>query len=158
MIVIEQWHWWVLTLGFIVICFYYHDLRALWVSLASAVVGGMLWSDPAYPLRDQLLLFGVITLGGIVATSFFVSDDGNEEDEEAQEVVEKSQGERLVGQEFTVTAVVSNGSGKIDANGNTMKVRGAKMAVGDRVRVTGVDGIDRGLLLVELAEPQDPEA
>jgi len=60
---------------------------------------------------------------------------------------------RLVGKVVTVTSAVDDHSGRVRVGDGEWSARGGPAAVGERVRVTGVDG---NCLTVEIERPQLP--
>ena len=142
----EQWMWWVLTLFFIVFTFYWADLRLLWASLATAVVGGLTWHSPDLPIIYQLMIVVLITVGGVLITETFVKKPPRGEEGEEDELPSEDD---YVGKVFTLEHPIVNGNGVIDFRGVKLRIRGEDAEAGTQVRIIAVDGIDRTLCLVE---------
>ncbi len=141
----EQWMWWVLTLFFIVFTFYWADLRLLWASLATAVVGALTWHSPDLPMIYQLMIVVLITVGGVLITETFIKKKPGQGGDD--EVLPSE--DDYVGKVFTLEQPIVNGSGVIDFQGIKLRIRGEDAEAGTQVRIIAVDGIDRTLCLVE---------
>lgn len=143
----EQWMWWVLTLFFIVFTFYWADLRLLWASLATAVVGGLTWHSPELPIIYQLMIVVLITVGGVLITETFLKGRGGSDGAAPDDDLPSE--DDYVGKVFTLEHPIVNGSGVIDFKGLKLRIRGEDAEAGSQVRIIAVDGIDRTLCLVE---------
>ncbi len=142
----EQWMWWVLTLFLIVFTFYWADIRLLWASLATAVVGGLTWHSPDLPIIYQLMVLVLVTVGGVLITETFLKRRG-EDGEDVEEGLPTE--DDYIGKVFTLEHPIVNGSGVIDFKGLKLRIRGADAEAGAQVKIIAVDGIDRTLCLVE---------
>ncbi len=152
---LEQWHWWTITLLACTFAFYFANSKPAWVAISSTVVGGILWFHPEFPAMYQLGVFFAIASVGFVLTTLILdfrkgNGDAVEVEDEAPKRVLRV--DRLVGHVITLDTAIVNGSGVIEMQGATLRLRGADCGAGEKVRVTGIDGIDRELILVEPAE------
>ncbi|MBL1259579.1 MAG: NfeD family protein [Thiotrichaceae bacterium] len=151
--ILEQWHWWTITLLACSFAFYFANSKPAWVAISSTVVGGILWFNPAFPTMYQLGVFFAIASVGFVLTTlildFFKGDVVEVEDVAPKRVLRV---DRLVGHVITLDSPIVNGNGVLEMQGATLRLRGADCEAGEKVRVTGIDGIDRELILVEPAE------
>ncbi len=153
---LEQWHWWTITLLACTFAFYFANSKPAWVAIASTVVGGILWYEPRFSMMYQLGVFFAIASVGTVLTTLIVGrykgDSVAVEDEAPKRVLRV---ERLIGHVITLDTAIINGNGVLEMQGAMLRLRGADCEAGSKVRVTGIDGIDRDLILVEPAEGAD---
>jgi membrane protein implicated in regulation of membrane protease activity len=149
-IMLEQWHWWTITLLACTFAFYFANSKPAWVAIASTVVGGILWFNPAFPTMYQLGVFFAIATVGTVLTTMIVGERKGEKEEGQDDAPKRIlRIDRLIGHVITLDTPIVNGNGVIEMQGATLRLRGADCEAGEKVRVTGIDGIDRELLLVE---------
>jgi len=149
-IMLEQWHWWTVTLLACTFAFYFANSKPAWVAIAATVVGGILWFNPAFPTMYQLAVFFAIATVGTVLTTLIVGERKGEEEKGQDDTPKRIlRIDRLIGHVITLDAPIVNGNGMIEMQGATLRLRGADCEAGEKVRVTGIDGIDRELLLVE---------
>ncbi len=144
--VLEQWMWWVLTLFFVVFTFYWADIRLLWVTIATAVVGALLWHTPELPIIYQLMIAGLIIAAGILITDTFLKR-GRDASQQGEEDLPTE--DDYIGEVFTLEKPIKNGNGSIEFRGLILRIRGRDMDAGAKVRIIAADGIDRTLCLVE---------
>ena len=150
MFVLQQWMWMGLTLTAITFAFTLRSLLLTWVCVASAIVGTIVWADPTVPNLYQLLIFGAITLVGMVLSQFFIQPAVESEQEEAP--VKAVNPSKIVNRTYTLTEPIVNGYGQIEIDGTLWRLRGEDAAAGEQVRVLRVDGLERDLLIVEREE------
>ncbi len=155
---LEQWHWWTITLLACSFAFYFLNSKPVWVAVASTLVGGILWFEPHFPVMYQLgLFFAVAAVGTVITTLLMDAYKGDKEEVKDEDDAPKMvlRADRLIGYVITLEAPIVNGNGQFEIQGTTLRIRGADSAVGEKVKVVGVDGIDRELLLVEPLEGAD---
>lgn len=151
-ILLEQWHWWTITLLACTFAYAFSNSKPVWAALASTLVGGILWFNPAFPAMFQIGIFLGVTMLGTVLTTLIMSGrkKGNENkppDEDKPRKVLRV--DRLIGHVITLETPIVNGNGQFEIQGATLRLRGADCAAGEKVRVKGIDGIDRELIMVE---------
>jgi len=149
-LILEQWHWWTITLLACSFAFYFANSKPAWVAIASTVVGGILWFNPEFPTMYQLGVFFAIAAVGTVVTTLIIGERKGEkegQDDDAPKRILRI--DRLIGHVVTLDTPIVNGNGVIEMQGATLRLRGADCEAGEKVRVTGIDGIDRELLMVE---------
>jgi len=147
---LEQWHWWTLTLIACTFAFYFSNSKPAWVAISSTVVGGILWFKPDFPMMYQFGIFFAMSALGTVLTTLLVNgwNKGSDtSDEEAPERVLRT--DRLVGHVITLENPIVNGNGTFEIQGVTLRIRGTDSEAGEQVRVVGIDGIDPELVMVE---------
>lgn len=156
---LEQWHWWSITLLSLTFAGYLLSIKLVWAALASTVVGSILWFNPAFPAMYQIGIFIVFTTLGTALTSVLLKNrqgeakvDAETEEGEPKQVLRV---ERLIGHVITLEVPIINGIGQFEIQGATLRLRGEDCKVGERVTVVGVDGIERDRLLVEPLQNSD---
>jgi len=149
---VEHWHWWVLTLLFVVFIAFMRGSLFIWMTGSSAVVGTVVWLDPQTELISQLFLFTLITIAGVGVTRLFSKGKSvtEEQDEEQSNAMPRSF--PLIGRVYTLETPIINGSGDITIKDSKWRIRGEDAKAGEQVRIIGVDGIDRSLFIVEKEE------
>ncbi len=155
---LEQWHWWTVTLLACTFAFYFSNSKPAWVAIASTVVGGILWFKPHFPVIYQLGIFFAVAALGTVLTTLLMSGrkrDAEEADDEAPQRVMRV--ERLIGYVITLETPIVNGNGQFEIQGVTLRIRGRDCEAGEKVRVVSIDGINRELLMVEPLDGVDDD-
>jgi len=155
---LEQWHWWTITLLACTFAFYFANSKPAWVAIASTVVGGILWFNPTFPAMYQFGVFFAVAAVGFVVTTLIIGErKGESEEQEDQGGAPKRilRVDRLIGHVITLDTPIVNGNGVIEMQGATLRLRGADCEAGEKVRVTGIDGIDRELIMVEPVDGVD---
>lgn len=136
------WHWWVLGVTLIILEVFAPGAIFLWLGVAAAVVGLILWIIPSISWEWQLLIFSAISVLSIVLWRRYLKDHPTETDLPRL----NRRGEQYVGRTFTLDEPMENGMGKIRVDDTTWKISGNDCGGGTKVKVTGVDGV---LLTVE---------
>ncbi|GEM_PF-1501177 len=150
---LEQWHWWVITLLACTFAFYFSNSKPAWVAISSTVVGGILWFHPDFPVMYQIGVFFAVAMLGVVLTTLVIGErKGGAETANDEEPKMVLRADRLIGYVITLEQPIVNGNGQFTIQGVTLRLRGTDCEVGEKVRVVGVDGIDRELLMVEPLE------
>lgn len=130
------WHWWILAAVLVIFEVFAPGAFFLWLGIAAAVVGGIVFLVPAMTWEYQVLLFSILSVISIVVWRKFFRQTAADTDQPAL----NRRGEQYVGRVFTLTEPVSDGMGKIRVDDSTWKIRGEDCPVGTQVEVTGVDG------------------
>ena len=130
------WHWWILAAVLVIFEVFAPGAFFLWLGIAAAVVGGIVFLVPAMNWEYQVLLFSVLSVISIVVWRKFFRLKASDTDQPTL----NRRGEQYVGRVFTLEEPVSDGMGKIRVDDSTWKIRGEDCPVGTQVEVTGVDG------------------
>ena len=137
--ILEQalfWHWWVAGVAFVVIEIFAPGFIFLWLGVAAAVVGLVMWFDPGLAWEIQLLIFAVVSVAAIFAWRAFARRLPPESDHPNL----NRRGAQYVGRQFTLEEAIVNGQGVLRVDDTRWKVEGADLPAGSRVTVTGVEG------------------
>lgn len=149
---LEHWHWWVLSLLFVVFAAVLRSPLFLGMTLASGVVGAVLWINAETAMHIQLGIFLGITVLWLGVASIFEKKAGGDEGDESPAPQTMALSQRLVGSTFTLENPIVQGVGTLDLKGTTFRLRGDDMDAGTKVRITSIDGIDPELIFVEKLE------
>ncbi len=133
---IDYWHWWILAAALIIFEVFAPGAFFLWLGIAAAVVGGLVYLSPAVGWEYQALAFSVLSVVSIIVWRKFFRTKPADTDQPAL----NRRGEQYIGRTFTLQEPISNGIGKIHVDDSTWKIRGDNCGVGAQVEVTGVDG------------------
>jgi membrane protein implicated in regulation of membrane protease activity len=143
---IQFWYWWVAAVVFLAIEVFAPGAVFLWMGVAAAVVGAVLWVAPEITWEYQFLLFAVLA----VSTAFgWRTYRRRYPPPESDHPTLNRRGMQYVGRVFTLAAPVINGQGKLSIDDTIWKVEGEDLPEGTQVRVVGVDGT---ILRIERAE------
>lgn len=139
------WHWWIAAAILAVLETFLPGAIAIWFAAAAVIVGAIQLVLPM-PWQLQLVVFGALGVAAILIWRKLRPQD-YEVREEPQQL--NRRGAQYVGQVFTLVEAIEHGQGKIRVGDTVWLVRGADVAAGASVRVTGVDG---ATLKVETAQ------
>ena len=132
---VEFWHWWVLSLCFIV--FYAMLPTGIWLALtvSTGVLGAVLMQYPFMEVSAQLALCGTITL------SFTMLFNHLKHKKLQQAALQgDSPAHTMLGQEFELTKPMQNGFSEIILEGTHWSLKGPRIQKGTLVRVLKLDG------------------
>jgi membrane protein implicated in regulation of membrane protease activity len=133
---LDYWHWWILAAVLIIFEVFAPGAFFLWLGIAAAAVGGLVYLSPSLAWEYQVLLFSVLSVVSIVIwRKFFRARPGD-----TYQPALNRRGEQYIGRTFTLKDPIVDGIGKIRVDDSSWKIRGDNCAVGTQVEVTGVDG------------------
>ncbi len=130
------WHWLILAVGLMILEIFAPGAFFLWLGIASAAVGGLVWLLPSMGWEYQLLLFSVLSVISILIWRRFFRTQPADTDQPAL----NRRGEQYVGRTFTLDEPIVNGLGKIRVDDSTWKIAGEDCASGTRIKVVGAEG------------------
>ncbi len=134
---IDHWGWWILALALLVLEAFAPGTFFMWMGIAAALVGMLLWLVPGIGWEYQLITFAVVSVVAIVAWRHYFRRHPAKSDQPAL----NRRGEQYVGRTFSLSEAIENGNGKIRVDDTTWKIRGEDCDSGSKVRVVGVDGV-----------------
>lgn len=143
---VGYWHWWILAVALMILEVFAPGAFFLWLGIAAAVVGGIVYLVPGLGWEQQLLAFSVFSVVSIIIWRKFFKSTPEDTDQPAL----NRRGHQYVGRVFTLDEAIHNGTGKIRVDDSTWKVRGEDCPQGTQVEVTGLDGT---VLLVKKHQP-----
>ena len=134
---LDFWHWLIFAVGLLILEVFAPGAFFLWMGVAAAVVGALLWLIPGMSWEIQFLVFAVLSIASIVLWRKRMTDNPTESDQPNL----NRRGQQYVGRTFTLEEPIVNGNGKIHVDDSTWKVEGNDCPEGTQVTVTGVDGV-----------------
>jgi len=133
---IDYWHWLIAAVVLVVLEVFSPGVFFLWLGVAAAVVGGILWLMPELSWQTQFVMFAVLSVVSIIVARVVLIRRPIETDEPTL----NRRGEQYVGRVLVLTEAIENGVGKVRVDDTQWRVNGVDSPAGTRVRVTGVDG------------------
>jgi len=131
-----HWHWWILAAALIILEVFAPGAFFLWLGIAAASVGGIVFLAPDMDWEYQVLLFSLLAVVSIIIWRKFFRSSPQDTDQPNL----NRRGQQYVGRVFTLDEPVTDGVGKVRVDDSTWKVHGEDCPVGTQVEVTGVDG------------------
>ena len=132
---IEFWYWLIVALVLIVLEMLVSGGFFLWMGIAAAVVGGLLYLVPM-PWLVQILIFGVISVTTLVYYKRLRRNGGKPSDQPTL----NRRGEQYIGRIFNLEEPLVNGTGKVKVDDSTWKITGLDYPAGTRIKVVAVEG------------------
>jgi len=133
---LQYWHWWILAIVCLSIEIFAPGAVFIWFSVSAAVLGFLLLLLPDLSWQWQITLFGVLSVLSIVGWRMYRQ---KVPEIDAHPALNK-RGEELIGRTFTLSAPITNNYGKIHVDDTMWKVQGDDCAVGQKVKVTSLNG------------------
>ena len=130
------WYWWVLAILMLGIEILAPGLFFIWLSIASAAVGSILFLFPSMSLEIQLLIFSIFSVVSIL----FWRRYGKEHSTETDHPLLNKKGDQYIGRVFSLIEPIENGRGRIKADDSIWTVLGEDYPVGTKVEVVSVEG------------------
>jgi len=142
------WHWLVLGGLLLLLEVFTPGFVFMWLALAAAVTGSLLWLAPELAWQLQVLIFAAAAVAS-VGTWFWWWRRSTPFDVEAG-LNQRVPG--LVGSEAVLVAGIGPGHGRVRIADSTWLATGPELPAGTRVRIVGARG---SVLLVAATEPAD---
>ena len=133
---LTYWHWWILAVGLIILEMFAPGAFFLWMGIAAAAVGLVVFALPSIIWEYQLLLFSFLSVVSIIVWRRYFKVSAEDTDQPNL----NRRGEQYVGRLFTLDEPIVNGVGKIRVDDSTWKIEGDDCEAGSRVKVVGVEG------------------
>jgi len=133
---IIYWHWLILAVALIILEILIPGAYFLWMGVSAIFIGGLMLVFPEMVFLVQILIFAVLSVITVVMYKSYRKKNPIVTDEPAL----NRRGEKYLGQIFTLTEPIVNGSGKVKVDDSTWKVAGEDMDAGETVRVVAVEG------------------
>ncbi|MHB1271695.1 MAG: NfeD family protein [Rhodanobacter sp.] len=130
--------WWILALLLIAGEILLPGYFMLWIGLAAAAMGVLLWLVPSLGLLAQAVLFALLAFASCVAYARLLrpklerSEPGNER--------LNRRGEQMIGQRYQLIEPIVNGRGKALVGDGQWLVSGPDLPLGSTVEVVAVEG------------------
>ncbi len=141
------WYWWMLSVLFLAIELLASGFFFLWMSVAAAITGVILFLIPATSLEMQVFIFSLMSFMSILLWRKYGKHYAHQETDHP---LLNQRGAQYIGRVFTLIEPVVNGQGKIKIGDSLWTVYSQQdYPKNTRVKVIGVDGT---ILLVEKAD------
>ena len=130
--------WWILALLLIAGEVLLPGYFMLWIGLAAAAMGVVLWAMPSLGLLAQAVLFALLALAACVLYARLLRRK-LERREPGNERLNR-RGEQMIGQRYELIEPIVNGRGKACVGDGQWLVSGPDLPLGTTVEVLAVDG------------------
>lgn len=134
---LDFWHWLILAVVLVVLEMFAPGASFLWIAIAAALTGILLWLMPNLEWTTQVLIFAVLSVLSVIAWRAWAKKHPIQTDQPAL----NRRGEHYLNRVFTLDEPIVNGVGKIRVDDSTWKIEGPECEAGSKVRVVGVDGV-----------------
>jgi membrane protein implicated in regulation of membrane protease activity len=131
------WQWGIAALVLIIIEMLAPGAFFLWLGIAAAVVGVVMYFAPDISWQLQFSIFAVVSIVSLVVWHRVLKKNPTETDQPKL----NRRGEQYVGRTFTLSEPIVNGQGKIRVDDSTWKIEGKDCDSGSKIEITGVDGV-----------------
>lgn len=132
---LTYWHWFILAAVLIILEVFAPGAFMLWIGIAAAVVGAVLYFVPALTWEYQFILFAMASVGSILAWRSYRNTHPTMTDEPTL----NRRGAQYIGRVFTLDAPIVDGVGKIRVDDSTWKIVGIDCPAGVKVKVVGIE-------------------
>lgn len=134
---VAHYGWWLLALVLVAAEMVAPGYFLLWIGIAAAVLGIVVWAIPAVPALMQAILFAVFAIASCLVYWKFLRPVAERRDDQP---LLNRRGAQLVGQRFVVSDAIVNGRGKIRVGDGEWLASGPDIPAGSEVEVVAVDG------------------
>jgi membrane protein implicated in regulation of membrane protease activity len=129
------WHWWALSLIFLVIEVLVPSFFFLWLAAAGFTTGVVVWLF-SIALNTQLFVFSVLAIAAIGLWKIV----GHKKLQKTDHPLLNKRGQQYIGRKFNLYEAIENGQGKIKVDDSIWTVHGEDCTVATKVRVIAVRG------------------
>ncbi|QMU60851.1 MAG: NfeD family protein [Gammaproteobacteria bacterium] len=133
---LQYWHWWVIAIVCLSIEIFAPGAVFIWFSASAAVLGLLVWMLPDLSWQWQITLFGILSVLSILGWRLYRK---KVPEVDAHPTLNK-RGEELIGRVFTLKTPINDNYGKINVDDTMWKVYGNDCEVGQKVKVTSLNG------------------
>ena len=130
--------WWILALLLIAGELLLPGYFLLWIGLAAAAMGVVLWVDPALGMLVQAILFGLLAFASCVGYARWLRPRLERRAPGGERLNRRA--EQLVGQRYELIEPIVNGRGKARVGDGQWLVSGPDLPLGTTVEVVAVEG------------------
>ncbi len=129
--------WWILALLLIAGELLVPGYFLLWIGLAAAAMGVLLWLVPSMSLLAQAIVFGLLALAACFAYARWLRPKLERRAPGSERLNRRA--EQMIGQRYELIEAIVNGRGKARVGDGQWLVSGPDLPVGSTVEVIGVD-------------------
>ncbi|MFC5435782.1 NfeD family protein [Rhodanobacter umsongensis] len=130
--------WWILALLLIAGELLLPGYFLLWIGLAAAAMGVVLWVVPALGVLGQAVLFGLLALAFCVGYARWLRPRLERRAPGGERLNRRA--EQLIGQRYELIEPIVNGRGKARVGDGQWLVSGPDLPLGSTVEVVAVEG------------------
>ena len=135
---IAHYLWWILALILIAGEMMLPGYFLLWIGIAAAVMGVLLWLVPGMGLLAQAIVFALLALASCFAYARWLRPRIERRSAGAERL--NRRGEQMIGQRYELIEPIINGRGKVRVGDGQWLVSGPDLPVGSTVEVLAVEG------------------
>jgi len=140
---LNHWTWFVIGLILVGLEILAPGVVFLWMAIASAIVGAIVYFIPQMAWEMQFIVFSVLSIISVIAGRQYLAKNPLETEDNNL----NKRGEQYIGQIHSLDRDMKNGESKIRIGDSLWKVRGDFEATGgEAVRITDTEGT---VLMVE---------
>ncbi len=142
---LNHWTWFILLLGFLGLEMAVPGVIFLWLALSAAAMGVFIFAVPDVSWEVQCVIYTILSIISVLLGKRYVKMKPVVSDDENL----NKRGTQYIDHTYVISKDLINGEGKIRIGDTLWQVRGTfDAAIGDKVKVVGVDGT---VLIVEKA-------
>ena len=130
--------WWILALLLIAGELLVPGYFMLWIGLAAAAMGVLLWLVPSLGLLAQAVLFAVLAFASCMAYARLLRPRLERSEPGSERLNRRA--EQMIGQRYELIEPIVNGRGKACVGDGQWLVSGPDLPLGSTVEVVAVDG------------------
>jgi inner membrane protein len=130
--------WWILALLLIAGEVLLPGYFMLWIGLAAAAMGVVLWAVPTLGLLAQAVLFALLAFAFCVGYARWLRPRLERRDPGDERL--NRRGEQMIGQRYVLVEPIVNGRGKARVGDGQWLVSGPDLPLGSTVEVVAVEG------------------
>jgi membrane protein implicated in regulation of membrane protease activity len=145
------WHWWAFGGALVIVEAFAPGFVFLWLGVAAALVGMLLWLWPGIGPDYQVLIFVLLSVTSVLGWRRWRDAHPPQSDQPHL----NRRAAQVVGQRGQLVEPIVNGRGRIRLGDSSWSVSGPDLPAGRTVEVTGADGT---MLQVRVAEGGAPDA
>lgn len=133
---ILSWHWWIMATLLMMIEVMIPGAFFLWIGIAAAFVGGVVFFAPSLTLVFQIFIFGGASILSIWVGQKYLKCYARPTDQPNL----NRRGEYYIGRTLILSEPIVNGQGRVKIDDTLWRITGENCSVGTHVRITGVQG------------------
>jgi membrane protein implicated in regulation of membrane protease activity len=130
------WHWWILSVIFLIAELLIPAFFFLWMAVSAAVTGLLVLLIPAMSPDMQILFFSALSITSIWGWKVY----GRKLSTKSDQPFLNKRGSQYVGRVFTLYEPIINGTGKIKVDDTIWKVSGIDCDTNTKVKVISSHG------------------
>ncbi len=146
----NHWGWWIFGILCIVMEILAPGAVFMWMGIAAGAVGIAVFFAPGLQWEYQFLIFAILSVASILVARRYLRSRPIESDQPSL----NRRGSQYIGRVFTLAEPIVDGRGRLHVDDTMWKIEGPESATGEKVTVTGVDGV---VLRVEIHQPDTNE-